>query len=398
MKAIVNGKIFTITNGILEQGTILVENGKITQVGQGISIPKDAEVIDAAGKIITPGIVDAHAHVEIWEEGIGWEGMDVNETTNPVTAHVRAIDAINPQGLGMRDAISGGVTCIWVAPGSANVIGGHGVTMKTHGDVIDEMVMVEPSGLKAAMGENPKGAYGQRQKRMPMTRMGVAAVMREALLKGQQYLEKIEKAAGDEEKCPPRDLGLEVIGKVLRKEIPLRAHCHRHDDIITVIRIGEEFNINVSIEHATDAHKIVDVLAKKQIPIVVGPSVTSRSKVEVRDRSLRTAGICASAGVPVSLMTDHPIIPVHHLHLCAALCVKYGMTEEDALKAITINPAHLIGVGDRVGSIEVGKDADIIIWNKHPFDILSKVEYALVNGEMVYNQVNTCCDKGGITC
>lgn len=393
MKAIVNGKIYTITHGILEQGTILIEKGKIAQIGQDIEIPAEAEVIDASGKIITPGIIDAHAHVEIWEEGIGWEGMDVNETTNPVTAHVRAIDAINPEGLGMRDALTGGVTCIWVAPGSANVIGGHGVTMKTYGHVVDEMIMLEPSGLKAATGENPKGAYGQRQKRMPMTRMGVAAVMREALLKGQQYLNKIDKAAGDAEKMPPRDLGLEVIGKVLRKEIPLRAHCHRHDDMMTVVRIGEEFNINVSIEHATDAHKVVDVLAKKQVPIVVGPSVTSRSKVEVRDRSLRTAGICANAGVPVSLMTDHPIIPVHHLHLCAALCVKYGMKEEDALKAITINPAQLIGVGDRVGSIEVGKDADLVIWSKHPFDIMSKVEYTLIDGEIVYNQVNAGNDK-----
>ncbi|WP_243259056.1 amidohydrolase [Clostridium sp. 'deep sea'] len=394
-KAIINGNLFTITNGVIENGTVLIKNGKIAAFGTNVEIPKDAEIIDVKGMIVTPGIIDAHAHVEIWEEGLGMEGMDCNEMTNPVTAHVRAVDAINPEGIGMRDALTGGITTIWDAPGSANVIGGHGVTLKTSGNIIDEMIMLEPSGLKAATGENPKGCYGQEKESMPMTRMGVAAVMREALIKAQEYLKKIEKAGDDEDKMPDRDLGLETIGKVLNREIPLRVHCHRHDDIVTVVRISKEFNIKVSIEHATEAHKIADFLAENQIPIVVGPSITTRSKVELTDRSLKTAGICASKGVPVSLMTDHPIIPVHHLHLCAAFCVKHGMTEEQALRAITINPAQLCGVGDRVGSIDIGKDADLAVWTHHPFDIMSKVKYTFIDGEIVYSQDSGCC-KGGI--
>lgn len=392
MLAIVGGKIYTITQGIIEDGTILVENGKIKAVGKDLEVPAEAQVIDAKGKFITPGIIDAHAHVEIWEEGIGWEGMDVNEHTNPITPHVRAIDAINPEGLGMRDAVKGGITCIWNAPGSGNVIGGHGVTMKTYGKVIDEMIMLEPSGIKAALGENPKG-YGRRGK-MPATRMGSAALMRETLLKAKKYLAKIEKANGDEDKMPEPDLAMEALVKVLRKEIPLRVHCHRHDDIMTAIRIAEEFDINISIEHATEGHKVADELAKRNIPIVVGPSLTTRSKVELRDRTLKTPAICAEAGVKVSIMTDHPIMQVRDLHLAAALAVKYGLSEEDGLKAITINPAELCGVGDRVGSLEPGKDADIVIWTHHPFDIMTKVEKTIINGEIAYSRCRDneyCC-------
>ncbi len=396
-KAIVNAKIYTITNGVIEEGSILIKDGKIENVGKDIDVPKGYEVIDAKGMIVTPGIIDAHAHVEIWEEGIGWEGMDVNESTDPVTAGVRALDGINPDGMGMKDAVSGGITTIWDAPGSANVIGGYGVTLKTSGKTVDDMIMLSPSGLKAAFGENPKGAYGQRQSKMPMTRMAVAAILREQLIKGQEYLEEIEKANGDIEKMPKKDLDLEAIGKVLKKEIPLKTHCHRHDDIMTVIRIAQEFDIDVSIEHATQSHLIVEELAKHKVPLIVGPTVSTRSKPELSEMSFKTAGICAKAGIPVSIMTDHPIIPVHHLHLAAAMCVKHGMEERHALEAITINPARTCGVADRVGSIEVGKDADLAIWTKHPFDVFTKVKHTIIDGEIVYttpeediNEVNLC--------
>jgi imidazolonepropionase-like amidohydrolase len=396
-KAIINAKIYTITQGVIDGGTILIKDGKIDNVGSNLNVPEGYEIIDANNMIVTPGIIDAHAHVEIWEEGIGWEGMDVNETTNPVTAGINALDAINPEGLGMKDALTGGVTTIWNAPGSANVIGGYGITMKTYGKVIDDMVMLNPSGLKAAFGENPKGAYGQRQNKMPMTRMGVAAVMREYLIKGQEYLAEIEKANGDASKMPKRDLDLEAIGKVLKREIPLKAHCHRHDDIMTIIRIAKEFDIDISIEHASQAHLIVEELAKHKVPLIVGPTVSTRSKAEVSEKSFTTAGICAEAGIPVSIMTDHPIIPVHHLHLAAAMCVKHGMKEEQALEAITINPARTCGVADRVGSIEVGKDADLAIWTRHPFDVFTQVKYTIIDGEIVYtlpqervNEVDLC--------
>lgn len=385
MLAIKNGKLYTITNGIIEQGTILIENGKITAIGAEVAIPAGAEVIDACGKIVTPGIIDAHAHVGIWEEGLGHEGIDVNETTNPITAQVRALDGINPDEIGLKDAYEMGVTTIWCPPGSANVIGGEGVTMRTYGKNMEDMIMVEFSGLKAALGENPKGAYGN-QKKMPSTRMGSAAVMREALLKAKQYMAKQEKANGDQEKAPAFDLGLENICKVLRKEIPLRVHAHRADDMMTAIRIAEEFDINITIEHATEAHKIPEELAKRNIPIIVGPSLTARSKVEVKDRTLRTPGICAKAGVKIALMTDHPIIPVGYLPLCAAMAVKYGLDEATALAAITQNAAEISGVGDRVGSLEVGKDADLVVWSMHPFEVESVVEATVITGRVVYRR------------
>lgn len=385
MLAIKNGKLYTITNGVIDNGTILLDGNKIIAVGKDVEIPAGAEVIDATGKVVTPGIIDAHAHVGIWEEGLGWEGIDVNETTNPVTAAVRAIDGITPGEPGLRDSYRNGVTCIWCAPGSANVIGGEGVTMRTYGDVMDDMIMLSPAGIKAATGENPKGAYGNRNL-MPKTRMGVAAIMRETLVKAQNYMQKIEKANGDPEKMPARDLGMENMVKVLKGELPLRTHCHRADDMMTVIRVAKEFNIRVTIEHATEGHKIAHELAANNVAIIVGPSLTARSKVEVRDRTLATAGICAAAGVKVALMTDHPIIPVHYLPICAGLAVKNGMDEEEALRAITLTAAEICGVADRIGSLEVGKEADIVVWDDHPFEYTTHTEYTIINGKIVYQR------------
>ncbi len=385
MLAIKNGKLYTITHGVIDGGTILVDGNKIVAVGKDVEIPSGADVIDATGKIVTPGIIDAHAHVGIWEEGLGWEGIDVNETTNPVTASVRALDGVTPGEPGLRDAYRNGITAFWSGPGSANVIGGEGVAMRTYGDVMDDMILLSPSGIKAATGENPKGAYGNRGQ-MPKTRMGVAAIMRETLVKAQNYLNKIEKANGDLDKMPPKDLGMDNMVKVLKGELPLRTHCHRADDMMTVIRIAKEFNIKVTIEHATEGHKIAHQLAEANVPIIVGPSLTARSKVEVRDRSLATPAICAAAGVKVAIMTDHPIIPVSYLPICAGLAVKNGMDEDEALRAITLTPAEIIGVGERLGSLEVGKEADIVVWDDHPFEYTAHTEYTIINGQVVYQR------------
>jgi len=385
--AITNGRIYTITQGILPRGDILVENGKIVAIGTGLPVPSGATVVDATGKYVFPGFVEAHGHAGVMEDGFGWEGRDGNELTDPVTAHVRAIDAINPEEQGLRDAVEGGVTTLWSTPGSGNVIGGDGVTIKTHGRgrTVDEMIIKYPSGLKAAMGENPKRVYGN-QKKMPSTRMGVAGVMREALAKGQNYLQKMKRAAEDPEKPFERDLKMEAIARVLRREIPLRVHAHRADDIMTAVRIAEEFNIEITIEHCTEGHKVADELAKRGIRAVVGPSLTARSKVELRDRTLLTPLVLAKAGVEFAIMTDHPVIPIQYLPFSAALAVREGLDEEIALRAITINAAAIAGVADRVGSLEVGKDADIVVWSDHPFELMSRVLVTIVDGQVVYQR------------
>lgn len=387
MLAITNGRIYTITQGILPRGDILVENGKIVAIGTGLPVPAGATVIDATGRYVFPGFVEAHGHAGVMEDGFGWEGRDGNELTDPVTAHVRAIDAINPEEQGLRDAVEGGVTTLWSTPGSGNVIGGDGVTIKTHGRgrTVDEMIIKYPSGLKAAMGENPKRVYGN-QKKMPSTRMGVAGVMREALAKGQNYLQKMKRAAEDPEKPFERDLKMEAIARVLRREIPLRVHAHRADDIMTAVRIAEEFNIEITIEHCTEGHKVADELAKRGIRAVVGPSLTARSKVELRDRTLLTPLVLAKAGVEFAIMTDHPVIPIQYLPFSAALAVREGLDEEIALRAITINAAAIAGVADRVGSLEVGKDADIVVWSDHPFELMSRVLVTIVDGQVVYRR------------
>lgn len=387
MLAITNGRIYTITQGILPRGDILVENGKIVAIGTGLPVPSGATVVDATGKYVFPGFVEAHGHAGVMEDGFGWEGRDGNELTDPVTAHVRAIDAINPEEQGLRDAVEGGVTTLWSTPGSGNVIGGDGVTIKTHGRgrTVDEMIIKYPSGLKAAMGENPKRVYGN-QKKMPSTRMGVAGVMREALAKGQNYLQKMKRAAEDPEKPFERDLKMEAIARVLRREIPLRVHAHRADDIMTAVRIAEEFNIEITIEHCTEGHKVADELAKRGIRAVVGPSLTARSKVELRDRTLLTPLVLAKAGVEFAIMTDHPVIPIQYLPFSAALAVREGLDEEIALRAITINAAAIAGVADRVGSLEVGKDADIVVWSDHPFELMSRVLVTIVDGQVVYQR------------
>jgi len=383
MLAVINGRIITMAGADIDKGTVLIEGGKITEVGKRVRIPKGARVIDAGGGYVLPGFIDAHCHVGILEEVYRTEGNDINEMTDPVTPHLRAIDAINPEDLGFADALEGGVTSVVTGPGSGNVIGGENLVMKTAGKIVDRMVLKNPAGLKVAFGENPKRVYGSGQK-APMTRMATAALLRENLVKAQNYVNKLEMGSKDPEKLPDRDLKLEPLVRVLKGELPLRAHAHRADDIMTAIRIAEEFKVKIIIEHCTEGFKIARELADRKIPAIVGPALTNRAKVELQHRTLENAGILSRAGVKVAIMTDHPVIPVNYLVLSAALAVKAGMDEQEALKAITINAAEIIGLGDRIGSIERGKDGDLVVMSGHPFELLTRVETVIIDGEVAY--------------
>ena len=384
--AIVGGRVVPIEGEPIEGGTVLIEDGKITAVGAGLAVPEGARVIGAAGSWVLPGFVEAHGHVGVHEEAEGWAGQDTNEMTDPVTAQVRALDAINPADLGFRDAVSGGVLAVNVNPGSGNPIGGQTVALKSWGRTVDEMLLRQPSGLKSALGENPKRVYGERQK-TPSTRLGTAAVIRGAFVDASNYLRKIDEEQRKpeaERKGVDRDLKLEALGMVLRREIPWRQHCHRADDIATAIRIADEFGYDLVIDHGTEAHLLADILAARGTPVIIGPLFTSRSKVELRNRSLANPGKLAKAGVTIAITTDHPVVPIHFLCHQASLAVKEGLDHDTALRALTINPARITGISDRVGSIEPGKDADLVIWSGDPLDVLSRVQRALLNGTEIY--------------
>jgi imidazolonepropionase-like amidohydrolase len=385
--AIVGGRVVPITGEPVDGGTVLIEDGRIVAVGSDVTVPQGVRVIDAAGSWVLPGFIEAHGHLGVHEEGEGWAGQDTNEMTEPVTAQVRALDAINPADLGFRDAITGGVLAVNVNPGSGNPIGGQTVALKCWGRTVDEMLLREPSGLKSALGENPKRVYGE-QKKTPSTRLGTAAVIRGAFVDAANYLQRIDvqQRKPEGERTPvDRDLKLEALGKVLRREIPWRQHCHRADDIATAMRIADEFGYDLVIDHGTEAHLLADIIAAKGIPVIIGPLFTSRSKVELRNRSLANPGRLAQAGVTIAITTDHPVVPVNFLAYQAALSVKEGLDHETALQALTINPARIAGIDDRLGSIEAGKDADLVIWSGDPLNVLSRVERALIDGTEVYS-------------
>jgi imidazolonepropionase-like amidohydrolase len=388
--AIVGGRVVPITGAPVDGGTVLIEDGKIAAVGVGVAVPDGVRVVDAAGSWVLPGFIEAHGHVGVHEEGEGWAGADTNESTEPVTAHMRAIDAINPADLGFRDAIGGGVLAVNVNPGSANPIGGQTVALKCWGRTVDQMVLRQPSGMKSALGENPKRIHGD-QRKTPSTRLGTAAVIRGALVDAANYLRKIDAEEGkpeDERKPVDRDLKHEALGRVLRREIPWRQHCHRADDIATAMRLAEEFGYDLVIDHGTEANLLADILAAKGIPVIIGPLLTSRSKVEVRNRSLANPGRLARAGVTIAITTDHPVVPIHFLAYETALAVKDGLDHDTALEALTINPARIVGIADRLGSIEVGKDADLAIWSGDPLDVSSRVQRAFIDGNEIYTFEN----------
>ncbi|HHY69358.1 MAG TPA: amidohydrolase [Bacillota bacterium] len=393
MLAIVNGKVLTITNGTLDEGVVLIEEGKIKAVGKDIPIPEGAEVIDAKGKMVTPGLIDSHSHLAVFGEPSVWANSDGNEVTDPITPHLRGIDALNPNDPAIKDVLTGGVTTVYTGPGSANLIGGTGFAMKLRGRTVDEMVIPGTEAMKMALGENPKRVYGQGQKRAPNTRMGNAAVLREALVKAQNYMNKMEKAQekgkSEENSTPPeRDLKMEALGRVLRREIKARIHAHRADDIMTAIRIAEEFNLDYIIEHCTEGYKIADILGARKVRATVGPLLMSRSKMELLDVSLANPGILAKAGVTVAIQCDSTS-GTRWLACHTGLAVREGMPEDLAMEAITIVPAQILGIDDRVGSLEVGKDADLVIWNGHPFNTLTVAEKVFIEGELVYERKNS---------
>ncbi len=380
--AVINAHVVPI-EGEPFDGAVVVADGRIAALGAGVTIPEGVEVIDAQGRWLLPGFIDAHTHLGVHEEGEGWAGSDTNELTDPVTADVRALDAINPVEVGFDDALAGGVTAVNVNPGSGNPIGGLTVAIHTHGRTVDAMVLRSPSGLKSALGENPKRVYGDR-KQIPSTRLGTASVIRSAFVDARNYLDKHAHPEPDKA-APARDLKLEALGLVLQREIPWRQHSHRADDIATAVRIAEEFGYDLVIDHGTEGHLIADVLAGKGIPVLIGPLFTSRSKVELRNRSLANPGRLAAAGVEISIITDHPVVPINFLVHQATLAVKEGLDPVVALRAITIHPARVMGVADRIGSLEVGKDADLVLWSGDPLDVMNRALAVYIGGHEVYS-------------
>ncbi len=383
MLHIINAHLKPITSPDIPCGEMLIDGGKIAAIGETVSAPEGCEVFDAKGMLLTPGLIDAHTHIGLHEESIRWEGADYNEMSSPITPEMRAIDAINPRDESFQVALSGGVTTAITGPGSANVIGGTFTAIKLHGKTVDDMIIREAVAMKIAMGENPKGCYGQQGKKAPVTRMAVAAMLRGTLAKAKKYAADIA-LADSEGKPRPFDFQMEAMLPVIRREIPLKAHAHRADDILTVLRVCREFDVDVTLDHVTEGHLIVEQLVEAGRPVLVGPSFGSKSKFELKEKSFQTPGILAKAGLTVCIITDAPVIPLNHLSLCAGLAMKEGLPEENAWQAITINPAKVAGIADRVGSLEVGKDADIAIFDGDPLkDIQARAVKVFVNGESV---------------
>lgn len=387
MLVLKNGNVMTMA-GPAFVGDVAIENGKIVAVGQNLSY-SDAEVRDVTGMTVMPGIVDPHCHIGMWEDAIGFEGADGNECTNPITPELRAIDAINPYDRCFEEAVAGGVTTCVTGPGSANVIGGQFVAIKTYGDSVEDMVLRFPVAVKAAFGENPKRVYNGKNQ-TPSTRMATAALMRKALIEAQEYNEKLEKGKADPEKMPERSLGKEILARVIRRELPMKIHAHRADDILTAIRICREFKLRYTLDHCTEGYLITDKLKEALNEdcegIIVGPLLTDRSKIELKNLSFKAPKVLEQAGIEYAMMTDHPVTPEQYLPICTAVAVREGASEEGALKAITINAAKITGIADRVGSIEVGKDADIAVFSGHPFDFRSRCVLTLVNGKVAHEE------------
>lgn len=358
---------------------ILIDGGKIVKIGKDLSAD-GAEVIDATGLQVYPGFVEAHCHIGLDGYGIGYEGHDYNELNDPVTPQVQAIDGINPFDPCMKMAAKAGVTCFATGPGSSNSIGGTFAAIKPVGTRVDNMIVKFPIAMKCAFGENPKRCY---QKQGISSRMTNAAKIREALNKAKVYKAKIEAAGDDASKLPAYDQKSEALIPVLNHEIPLKAHAHQANDIFTAIRIAKEFGVGLTLEHVTEGHMIVDELAKENLPLAVGPTFGHASKFELQNKTWETPGILAKAGCHVSIITDAPVTPLHYLPLCAGLAIKAGMDEYEALRAVTINPAEHIGIADRVGSLEEGKDADVVIVDGCPFDVTGVIKHVLINGEEV---------------
>lgn len=378
-------------------GDLIIEDGKIVEFGREL-ITEGMEIIDCSGLHITPGFIDAHTHTGVWEEGAGPGpgNHDGNEMSDAITPYVRVIDSIHPEDIGFQDARRGGVTTLGIAHGSGNAIGGQFAIAKSYGKEADEMVIKEPAGVKLALGENPKRA-GENLGRAPRSRMGIAALIRKAFYEAMDYRDEwehyeqlvaLEAAKTENERKPVKkpkfDIGKDILVKVLNREIPVRNHAHRADDIRTAIRLADEFGYDLCIEHATEGYKIKEILAERQIPLAVGPMIGGRSKRELLHQTQANPGILVKAGANVSIMTDSPFTPVHHLRDSMIIAIREGLPEDKAIRTITINPARLLGIDKRVGSIRAGKDADFVIFDGDPHDARSKVLKTYIDGQLVY--------------
>ncbi len=381
--AITGAHVVPVTAPAFDGGAVVVEDGKITAIGPDVTPPDGVPVVDAAGAWLVPGFVEAHGHVGIHEEANGEAGNDTNEMTGPNMAGVRAIDAVDIQDEGFRDALAGGVTSIVVRPGSGNPIGGQTVAIKTWGGrTIDEQLISDAVSVKSALGENPKRVYGGKGQ-TPSTRLGVAKIIRDAFVEAQNYRAARDAAAAKGEPFA-RDLTKETLVRVLDGELAWDQHTHRHDDIATAIRLAEEFGYRLVVNHGTEAHKIADVLAEKGIPVIYGPLFTSRSKVELRDRGIPNLATIAAAGVRVAITTDAPVVPINMLVDQATAAVKEGLPWQTALEALTVNPAEILGFGDRVGRLEVGRDADLVLWDGDPLAATSRATRVRIEGAQVF--------------
>ncbi len=368
----------------IERGYVRIKGKVIEEVGNMSSLAPsdDEEILDVKGAWVLPGIIEAHCHIGITEEKWGIIGDDCNEGTNPITPTLRAIDAVNPMDPAFHDAIAAGITSVMVGPGSSNVVGGQFVFMKTQGRCIDEMIVKHPAAMKVAFGENPKTAYGDKDQ-LPSTRMGIGALLRETLYKARQYVQDKENG-----KLQNEDFQMEPWVPVFSREIPLKAHAHRADDILTAIRIATEFGLDITIDHGTESHLLADEIKASGFPVIVGPELTSRSKIEVKNMNLRTNKVLSEAGILFAITTDHPVTMLQYLPICAGIAVKHGLSVEDGLKAITINAARICRVDDRVGSLKKGKDADIAIFTGNPMEVFTKTLYTIIDGQVVYSVQN----------
>ena len=383
MKAIVNGKIYTMNGNVYDDGMIVFDK-KIIYVGEKTQKYDVDEVFDVSGAVVTPGLIDAHCHVGMFEDSLGFEGDDGNEQSDPITPHLRAIDAINPFDRSFEDARGAGITCVVTGPGSANPAGGQFAAIKTSGICVDDMILKAPCAIKLALGENPKTVYAEKED-APLTRMGTMALLREMFIKAQRYGEQMAEYEKDTEENdkPELDMKSEALIGALNREIPVKIHAHRADDICSAIRLGREFNLDITIEHCSDGDRVADILEREKIGVMLGPTLSDRSKPELKNLSFATYKNLSQRGVDVAIITDHPEITIENLSLCAAMAVKNGMDSDLALKGITITAAKNCRIDDRVGSIEVGKDADFAVFTALPTEFNSKCIKTFINGELV---------------
>ncbi|WHZ06103.1 amidohydrolase [Neobacillus sp. YX16] len=367
-----NANVYPITSQPIQNGDVLVENGKIIKVGKNLLVDTNVKIIECNNHYLFPGFIDVHTHLGLYDEGTGWAGNDANETAEAMTPHIRAIDGVYPLDPAFTDAIKSGITTAHVMPGSANVIGGTTSVIKTTGKNVKKMIIQEIAGLKLALGENPKRIHSQGNNDS-ITRMGIMGMLREAFYKAIHT-------------DTPDDLRVAPLVMALKREIPVRIHAHRADDIITALRLAEEFNLDLRIEHCTEGHLIANELSGINLKVSVGPTLTRRSKIELKNKTWKTYQELTNNGVEVSITTDHPYTPIQYLNLCAGIAVREGLSEQNALEGITILPARNLRLDTHLGSIDAGKEADLVLWSHHPFHYLAKPKWTMIGGEIVFSE------------